>query len=369
MLRRLQYFFCGALLIFALLVCPSQQLPLAQNPVRLQENVWEAMADRFELGNAQYELVQEELSWFSQHQNYVTELTRNSSPFIYYVLKQTLSRGMPAEIALIPMIESNYRPGDISTAGAAGFWQLLQTTAQDFGIKTNSWYDGRRDIVASTEAALNYIAYLHGCFGSWLLAMAAYDAGEGTVAAAIKHNQALHKPTDFWHLSLPQETRLYIPKILAMAAIIGEPESYHLHLHPVQNKAYFEPVPVKGGVSLDQVARVTQTDIREIKKLNAGLISQEVAPLDSYALLLPTTKAPLLKEHLQAVQAIEPSSFTHKVSLGESIYSIASRFAVKPAQIIAWNHLSHPGLLQPGQKLKIYWAKASNVQLQNHHLS
>ena len=175
----------------------------------------------FRLPNIESRDVQQYQKWSSQHPTYLKNLFERAEPFLYYILNELEKRNMPTEIALLPAIESAYKPNAVSKSKASGLWQFIPSTGKHYGLKQNWWYDGRRDVIASTDGAIKYLKYLNNMFdGDWLHALAAYNSGEGRVMRAIKKNKREGKPTDFWSLALPKETRAYVPKLLALADIL-----------------------------------------------------------------------------------------------------------------------------------------------------
>lgn len=201
-----------------------QPLPGSQAEPREKyhnSDLWSVLQHQFTLNHYENNpAVKAQIEWFLKRKKYIYKLAENAQPYLYYILTQVDKRKLPAEMVLLPMIESAYDPFAFSSAGASGLWQMMPGTASGFGLKQNWWYDGRRDIVASTNAALDYLSYLQSFFnGNWLLAIAAYDSGEGTVLSATRKNIAKGEPTDFWSLNLPRETQAYIPKLLALAEI------------------------------------------------------------------------------------------------------------------------------------------------------
>ncbi len=370
MLKRLVHIFWVTLFSLVFTAYPSYE-ELQAHPFQgthAHSSIWPTLSDGFTL-NANWRApeVKKQIRWFRHEQDYLIELTRNSRPYIYYVLAETKARHMPAEIALLPMVESNYHPMEVSNSGAAGLWQMMPDTASGFGIKINHSYDGRRDVLPSTKAALHYIAYLHRYFGgSWLLAMAAYDSGEGTVETAILHNRRLHRPTDFWDLPLPKETKLYVPKILALSAIIDHPQKYHLHLYPVNDQPYFKTVTLHRKMALSQVAKMTKTSEKEVRKLNAGVRKNATTPNTSYALLLPAEKADAFNQKnppaITTAQKTTPHKhrnkhkhwFVYTVPHKESLLAVAEHEQVSSKNLIHWNHLPHPTHIYRGEKLWIY---------------
>ncbi|MFT7413872.1 MAG: membrane-bound lytic murein transglycosylase D, partial [Methylophagaceae bacterium] len=164
---------------------------------------------------------QKQVDWFASRPHYITQVTDRAKPYLYYIVDELDKRNMPLELAFLPVIESSFQPLAHSSSNASGLWQFIPGTGKVFGLDQNWWYDGRRDIIQSTNAALDYLQKLHSDFGDWPLALAAYNSGEGTVGRAIKHNQEMGMPTDFWSLGLPRETTNYIPKFLAIAHLLN----------------------------------------------------------------------------------------------------------------------------------------------------
>ena len=345
---------------------PTQHVWHIRDLFSNNQSLWTVISDQFQIDNEYIEnyYVKKQIRWFLTQQPYVYELTRNSQPYIYYILQQVRKRGMPAEIALIPMIESNYDPFGYSKRGAIGLWQLMPGTASGFGLHANWWYDGRRDLVASTNAALNYLQSLHDYFHSWLLAIAAYDAGEGTVVSAIRYNRQHHQPTNFWSLPLPYETKVYIPKLLALASIIKSHSHYGIHLVSVANKPYFTTVTVKAQMTLSHLAALADTSLKALRQLNPGFRRWAMTPDHAYNILLPITKAPLFEAKLaEAGQApTTPMSSSsqwlyHRVRSGESLSVIASQYDTTISALRRINKL-RTNMIEIGEDLLIPVAEA-----------
>ena len=310
-----------------------------------QQNLWSTISQQFVLAG-QYTnnyYVRKQIQWFRQQQYYLSELTKNAQPYIYYVFQQTKKRGVPSEIALLPMIESNYNPFLYSKRGATGLWQLMPGTATGFSLLINWWYDGRRDVVASTNAALNYLKYLHDYFHSWLLAIAAYDAGEGTVAAAIRYNRRHGCPTDFWSLPLPYETREYVPKLLALADVIKNHQGYSLKLNPVENGPFFTTVTLKTQMDLKKLVELSDSTLNLIRKLNPGFRRSTTLPHHTYNFLVPLDKANHLEQSLAELETSlkQPSEkwMHHRVHAGDSLSILANRYHTSAAEIRRMNRL------------------------------
>jgi len=306
------------------------QVPQIKMPVIHQNSslIWGALHSHFKLGQyVNQPSVQYSIKWFLNHRSLLNKILENSRPYLYYVYQQTQKRHMPAELALIPMIESGYDPFAYSARGATGIWQMMPTTAASFGLKMNWWYDARRDTIASTQYALNYFKQLHKTFRDWLLAIAAYDAGQGTIEQAIQYNQKIGKSMDFWSLPLPYETKSYVPKLLALAAIISNPDRYHVKLPAIYDTPYFSVISGSSQITLTQAAHLSGVKESTIQKLNPGLRRWATKPDATYNLLVPKDKAKIFKKHIKALLGHEQVTWNyHEVRTGDTLKSIAGNY-------------------------------------------
>lgn len=322
-------------------------------PFSSQESLWRVIADHYQIrGYNREPVVAKQISWYQQHPQYIKLLTLNAKPYIYYIYEKTRQRHMPSELALLPMIESNYNPFSISDRGATGLWQMMPGTASGSGLDINWWYDGRRDVMASTKAALDYLQYLHNYFGSWLLAIAAYDSGPGTVENAIRYNRRHDRPTNFFALPLPYETKMYVPKLLALAAILDHPDRYNLTLTPVYARPYFAAVDLTKQVNLTEVAKLSDTSISQVRRLNSGYRRWATMPNTNYALLLPINKAELFATRFGNKKYRYAKWMHHIVTNGEFLSKIAYHYHTTVAVIKRVNNL-HNNNLTVGQTLLV----------------
>lgn len=310
-------------------------------------NLWEKMAKDFQIPvPANHPAIQAQIKWFQQHQGYLDRTSKRAAPYMYLVYEQAHQRNLPSEVVLLPIIESAYYPLAYSGAGAAGLWQLMPGTASKFGLKRNWWYDGRRDIFASTNAALDYLSYLQNYFnGNWLLALAAYDAGEGTVQEAIRRNEVAGKDTDFWSLKLPQETMTYVPRMLALANIIKNPQAYNITLPPIGDQPYLGKVDVGSQIKLADAAKLADMSLGELKQLNPGYSRWTTVPNGPSHLLLPIEKIQAFKEKLSLLPRIRQTSWgRYKIQRGDTLEKIAERYNTSPQLIQRVNRLrkGHP---------------------------
>ncbi|MES2141583.1 MAG: transglycosylase SLT domain-containing protein [Pseudomonadota bacterium] len=244
--------------------------------------------------------VQEQIRWFAKNPAYLNDAVSRAAPYMGYVYTQVTKRNLPTELVLLPIIESGYNPSATNaSSGAAGMWQLMSSTARAHGVHQDKGFDGRRDLYSSTNAALDYLTYLKSFFGGdWLLAIAAYDTGEGNVQNAIRHNTQHDKNTHFWALPLAFETRSYIPRLLALAAIVKNPAKYGVTLPPISAKPYLELVDVgRTGISLTHAAKLAGMNLSELKQLNPG-VKNSSANLTQGQFALPIDRVALYKKQL-----------------------------------------------------------------------
>lgn len=225
--------------------------------------------------------------WFTSRQDYLNRLTARASRYLYHTVREAERRNIPTELALLPVIESSYDPSGTSSAAAAGLWQFIPSTGRIYGLNQSSTYDGRRDVIESTRAAYDFLTALHNQFGSWELALAAYNAGPGRIQKAIDANAARGLPTDYWSLRLPTETMNYVPRFLAVAEIVAKPEQYGVYLPAIANRQHFRSVPVNYGVSLAEVSQVTGVSYDELERLNTALTSARVDSSGPQRIIIP----------------------------------------------------------------------------------
>lgn len=300
------------------------------------------------------EEVQAQIAWYMQHQTYLNGTTESAAPYLFYIREEIKKRGMPGELVLLPIVESAYNPFAYSRVGAAGLWQLMPGTASGYGVKQDWWFDGRRDIVASTKAALDYLQYLHNFFGGdWLLAMAAYNSGEGTVDNAIKRNARLGKPTDFWHLQLPKQTQAYIPRMLALASIIDQPKAYPVDLPHVENAPYIAEVDVGSQIDLQHAAKMAGISLENLYKLNPGFNRWATDPDGPHRLLLPVDRVDRFKQKLAELpRSARVTWRRYTVKAGDTVGYIANKFKTSASMLEQVNDLKND-MIQVGQDLFI----------------
>ncbi len=308
---------------------------------QVDDNLWDHLRDGFALADTGHPRIDAEIKWFTRHQNYLGRVAKQAEPYLHYIVEQVDARGMPREIALLPVVESAFQPYAYSPGRAAGLWQFIPATAQRFGLRLSWWYDGRRDVIASTDAALEYLDHLHDLFdGDWLLALAAYNSGEGTVQRAIRKNQRRGKPTDYWSLPLPRETKAYVPRLLAVSAVVAEPHAHGIALTPIANEPYLATVDVGTQIDLRIAAQLADMDMNELYRLNPGFNRGATDPAGPHYLALPIDRAAAFEARLSELPDDQRVQWLrHRVRNGETLSHIAARYRTDVSHIKALNHL------------------------------
>ena len=281
------------------------------------------------------------LAWFARNQAYLDRVSGRAEPYLYYIVEELEKRNMPLDLALLPIVESAYNPFAYSRSRASGIWQFMPGTGRIYGLKQNWWYDGRRDIVAATGAALNYLQKLHQEFnGDWLLALAAYNSGEGNVSKAIKRNKKAGKPTDFFSLRLPRETRGYVPSLLAVAEIVSNPGKYKITLKPITNIRYFKQVDINGQIDLATAGELSELSIEELYTLNPGFNRWATDPEGPHRLLIPVDKVTAFENKLATLSFDDRIKWQqHKIKKGESLGLIATKYRTDVSTLKQVNRL------------------------------
>ena len=262
------------------------------------KDLWARVRQGFQLPPLEHELVGQHERYYASRPEYVQRMTARANRYLYHVVEEIERRGMPAELALLPFIESAFNPQATSSARASGIWQFMPATGKDFDLTQNIFRDERRDVLASTRAALDYLQRLHRMFGDWHLALAAYNWGEGNVQRAIKRNQSQGLPTDYLSINMPAETRHYVPKLHAVRNIVAQPEAYNLALTPIENHPYFVSVPIQRDMDVALAARLAALPLDEFKALNPSQNKPVILAAGTPQVLLPYDNAHLFVHNL-----------------------------------------------------------------------
>jgi membrane-bound lytic murein transglycosylase D len=304
-------------------------------------DIWVRMRSGFVFPVADPVTVQTHIDEYVKHPHLLAQLLHRGEPYLFHILNRLEQAGMPAELALLPVVESAFDPFATSPTGAAGIWQFMPATAADAGLDQDWWYDGRRDIIASTEAALEYLDQLHNRFdGDWLLALAAYNAGHARVRRAIRRNRDAGKPVDFWHLSLPAETRSYVPRLIALRIIIENPDSYNISLPTLSDTRYFSRVEIRGQIELSVAARLSGVSLVELQRLNPGYARAITPPDKDHMLLVPSLVEGVFRERIARLpQDQRIQSIRHRIRRGDNLGTIAQHYRTTVSELRKVNRL------------------------------
>lgn len=318
------------------------------------EDLWERIRNGFALPELDTPLVQQHEAWYANRPEYVQRMVERSQRYLFFIVEEVEKRGMPTEIALLPMIESAYNPKAYSRSHASGIWQFIPATGRNYGLEQNWWYDKRRDILAATRAALNYLQSLYDMFGSWDLALAAYNWGEGAVSRAIARNQARGEPTDYLSLNMPAETRNYVPKLLAVKHLVMNPSAFGLALAPIANAPYFAKVTTNKHIDLALAARLAEIPVEEFVSLNPAHNRPVIASKGSHTLLLPVEKVETFTANLEnySKPLVSWQPYTSKRS--EKLAVISRKFGISIPVLKRINGLSErKKTVAPGETLLV----------------
>jgi membrane-bound lytic murein transglycosylase D len=307
------------------------------------------------IGPVKNSRVDRESDWFARNPEYIERVFTRAAPYLHYIVGEVEARGLPLELALLPIIESAFQPYAYSRARADGLWQFIPSTGGRFGLKQDWWYDGRRDVVAATQAALDYLTYLHNLLGGdWLNAIAAYNCGEGNVSRAIKRNRAAKKKIDFWNLKLPAETRTYVPRLLAMRDIVANPEKFGLSIEGIPDIPYFIKVETGGQISMEVAAELAGITTQEMYELNPAYHRWATDPTGPHMLLVPVDSAEVFRESLLLLtpdQRLRVERYT--VREGDTVTSVAQRFGTTTQHLRELNQLGTANTVQIGAELRV----------------
>ena len=305
-------------------------------------DLWRVIADRQEIIVENNPRIQSHIDWISQRPDYLASISKRAEPFLYLVVSELEKEEVPIEIALLPIVESDYYPFSYSHGTATGIWQFIPSTGRMYGLDEDWWHEDRRDVLASTKAAVRYLKDLNRMFdGDWLLSIAAYNAGPGRVQRAIDKNRNQGKRTDYWSLDLPKETEKYVPKLLALGKVLKNPERFNQKLIKIENKPYLEPINLESQFDLALIAQWTNLSIDEIYSFNPGLKRWATPEALPYTILLPVDVVGDFKEILTNQKNRPKVSWTrYKVKEGDSLSVIAQNFNTTINQIQSVNNIN-----------------------------
>jgi membrane-bound lytic murein transglycosylase D len=312
------------------------QEPIAVN----NDDLWQRIRNGYAIPDSTSSLVARHEEWYSTRPDYIKRMVERSQKYLFHIVEEVEKRDMPTEIALLPMIESAYNPQANSTSSASGIWQFVPATGKHFGLKQNWWVDNRRNVTFATDAALTYLQKLYNMFGAWDLALAAYNAGEGTVGRAIERNRKLGLPTDYESLDLPAETKNYVPKLQAIKNLMTNPENYGLKIQTIANTPYFAKVTAPAQIDAHLAAKLAEISDDEFLALNPSNKRPVITSNgEKHELLLPILSAQTFRNNLAGYDKPLVSWRTYFAKRGERMESIASKFGMQLSQLRIVNNL------------------------------
>jgi len=346
---------------------PTSSTNKSQNfqSIKAEINLWQRIYSRFDIKDENNSRSKKYEKWYSARPEYIERMMDRSQKYLFYVVGEVEKRGMPSEIALLPMIESAYNPIANSRSKAVGIWQFIPSTGRLYGLKQDWWQDKRRNVVDATNAALDYLQKLHALFGTWDLALAAYNAGEGTVSRAIAKNKAKGLPTDYANLKLPAETKDYVPKLQAIKNIVSNPSQYGLYIDPIPNKPYFTYVEAPAVIDADLAANLAEISYDEFLLLN----SEHRRPLirtneKTQKFILPINAADTFVKNLSQNEKPLVSWNIYQPKRNEKIKTIANKFDMEESDLIKANDLNPQKLIKPSSIILV--AKKEGTETNAH---
>ena len=273
-------------------------------------DLWDRIRRGFAMPDLDSELVRDREQWYATRPDYIERMTERSSKYLFHIVEELELRNMPTELALLPFIESAFNPQAVSSAKAAGMWQFIPSTGKHYDLKQNAFRDDRRDVLASTRAALDYLQKLYGMFGDWHLALAAYNWGEGSVGRAIAKNQRAGRGTGYLDLQMPMETRFYVPKLQAVKNIVARPQDFSTTLPLIENHPYFDTVTITRDIDVALAARLAEVPLEDFKQLNPSLHRPVILAAGTPQILLPWDNVAIFQRNLQAYTGTRLASWT-----------------------------------------------------------
>jgi membrane-bound lytic murein transglycosylase D len=317
-------------------------------------DLWERIVRGYRIAEVSGPLVGKWEDWYAQRPDYVARMVDRSRRYLYHIVNEIDMRGMPLDLALLPMVESAFNPHALSVSRASGIWQFMPSTATTFGMKQSWWFDARRDVLAATTGALDYLQKLEAEFGDWQLALAAYNWGEGNVRRAIARNQARGLPTDFASLTgVPDETRNYVPKLQALKNIVADPMRYNLSLADVPDAPYFAVVKTTREMDVKRAAELAELPLDEFLSLNPQHNRPVIAGADEYTILLPIDKAEIFAAKLELIAQPLVSWQAYRFRPGDTLPQVAAKFGMSVETLLSVNGIGTRAQVPAGHALLV----------------
>ena len=316
--------------------------------------IWDRIRTGFSIPDLDTDQVRDRETWYASRPDYLYRMTERSRKYLFHIVEELELRGMPTELALLPFVESAFNPQAVSSAKAAGMWQFMPATGKSFELKQNVFRDDRRDVLASTRAALDYLQRLHGMFGDWHLALAAYNWGEGNVGRAIARNQQRGLGTTYLDLPMPAETRLYVPKLQAIKNIVAQPQVFNSQLPAIGNHPYFASVPISRDMDVTLAAKLAQIPLDDFKALNPSASKPVILAAGMPYILLPWDNAEVFQDNLNGFAGARLASWTvWVVPQTMTVAAAAKRAAMGEQQLREINGIPARMLIKAGSSLLV----------------
>jgi membrane-bound lytic murein transglycosylase D len=329
-------------------------------PIALPNDLWERIRKGYKMPNLETDLVTDRTQWYASKPDYLQRMGERSGRYLYYIVEEIERRNMPMELALLPFIESAFNPQAVSSARASGMWQFMPATGKSFDLKQNAFRDDRRDVQASTRAALDYLERLHKMFGDWHLALAAYNWGEGNVGKAIARNKRAGLPTKYTDLSMPMETRMYVPKLQAMKNIVGNPPQYGVTLTSIPNHPFFQSVPLPRDMDVNVIAKLAEVSVEDFKALNPSASRPVLLAAGTPSILLPWDNAEVFQRNFETSSITRMASWTAWIAPANmKVADAAKRVNMSEADFRAINNIPPRMQIKAGSALLV--PRTSNV--------
>jgi len=325
----------------------SREVDLA----RPADDLWDRIRAGFAMPDLEGPRVRQRERWYAGQQDYLARMVERSKLYLFYIVEEIEKRGIPTEIALLPMVESAFNPMAYSRSHASGLWQFIPSTARNYKLSQNWWADSRRDVIASTDAALDYLQTLYELYGDWHLALASYNFGENGVTRAIQRNRARGLPTDYQSLRVPRETRGYVPKLQALKNIISNPEAFGITLEAIPNEPYFATIPAERDIDILTAAKLAEMSADELIALNPALNRPVISGPHTQVLVLPTDRVDTFRRNLAAYDRPLTSWQPYTIKKGDSLVRLAAMHGVSASKLRLANGITSRTQIRPGSQL------------------
>lgn len=317
-------------------------------------DLWERIRRGYAMPDLDSNLVRDREHWYTARPEYIFRMTDRSRKYLFHIVEELEMRGMPTELALLPFVESAFNPQAVSSAKAAGMWQFMPATGKSFELKQNAFRDDRRDVLASTRAALDYLQKLHGMFGDWHLALAAYNWGEGSVGRAISKNKKAGLPTGYTDLNMPMETRFYVPKLQAIKNIVSNPAAFNSKLPLIENHPYFQSVTIHRDIDVTLAAKLAEVPLNDFKALNPSINKPVIMASGTPQILLPWDNAAVFQNNLEGYSGGRLASWTVWVAPSTMrAADAAKKFGMGEEEFRSINNIPARMLIRPGSSLLV----------------